>query len=101
MKITIKDREYKVKYTIRALFIFEQIMDKPFGISNLMDNYMFYYCMILANNEECLSWEEFMDALDEDIELPQKLANVIEQNQKAQELFNHSGGEEDKESKKD
>ena len=31
--IKINDKEYKVKYTIRALFYWEQITGKPFAIN--------------------------------------------------------------------
>ena len=49
--ITINNKEYKVKYTIRALFAFEQITGKPFELKTVLDNYLFLYCILLANNE--------------------------------------------------
>nr|DAO24987.1 MAG TPA: tail assembly chaperone protein [Caudoviricetes sp.] len=65
--ITINNTEYKVKYTIRALFIFEQITGKAFEIKTLLDNYIFFYSMILANNPgNILDWNVFIDALDSD-----------------------------------
>ena len=65
--ITINNKEYKVKYTIRALFIFEQITGKAFEIKTLLDNYIFFYSMILANNpDNILDWNVFIDALDSD-----------------------------------
>ena len=65
--ITINNIEYKVKYTIRALFIFEQITGKAFEIKTLLDNYIFFYSMILANNpDNILDWNVFIDALDSD-----------------------------------
>lgn len=58
--ITINNTEYKVKYTIRALFIFEQITGKAFEIKTLLDNYIFFYSMILANNpDNILDWNVF------------------------------------------
>jgi hypothetical protein len=70
MEITINGKKYKVKYTIRALFIFERITNKAFKIETLLDNYLFFYSMILANNKEnVLDWEEFLDALDSDKDL--------------------------------
>jgi hypothetical protein len=35
--IKIKNKEYKVKYTFRALMLFEQITSKMFSIDNLTD----------------------------------------------------------------
>jgi hypothetical protein len=88
MKIEIKNKEYELKYTIRAMFMFEQITEKPFAIQSLFDNYMFYYCMLLANNDDCLSWEEFMDALDTDLALPEKLAYCLQKNKEVEDLLN-------------
>lgn len=93
MKITIKNKEYKVKYTIRALFIFEQITGKPFNISTLFDNYLFFYCLILANNpDDVLGWEDYIEAIDTDKELYSQLTKVVENYQKQDNLL--SGEEE-------
>ena len=70
MEINIKDTTYKVKYTIRAMFVFEKITNKPFKIDTLMDWYIFFYSMILANNSDCLlTFDEFIDVCDEQPEL--------------------------------
>ena len=98
MKITINDKEYTVKYTIRALFIFEQITGKPFGIKTLLDNYLFFYSMILASNpENPLDWDQFLDALDNDKSLVNQLSAIVESNQKQDDLFAvEENGEEKK-----
>ena len=46
MKIDINGQEYKVKYSIRAMFIFEKLAGKLFKLESLMDWYVFYYAMI-------------------------------------------------------
>ena len=69
-KITIKGTDYKLKYTIRAMFIYEQITGKPFGISTLLDNYIFFYSLILAK------------------ELIEQLNQIVTNFQKKDELFN-------------
>ena len=72
--VTINGIDYKIKYTIRALFIFEQITGKPFKMETTLDSYIFFYSMILANNKENpLDWDTFLDALDEN---PQLLMNM-------------------------
>ena len=98
MKITINDKEYTVKYTIRALFIFEQITGKPFCIKTLLDNYLFFYSMILASNpENPLDWDQFLDALDNDKSLVNQLSAIVESNQKQDDLFAvEENGEEKK-----
>lgn len=90
-KIKIKGKNYNIKYTIRALFIFEQITGKPFKIETLLDNYLFFYSMILANNQdksEILSWDDFIDALDNDPNLFGKINDAVEQQQKQDKIFN-------------
>lgn len=87
--ITIKDKEYKIKYSIRALFIFEQITGKPFKIETLLDNYIFFYSMILANNkDEALDWNDFLDALDDNPNLLEEMNEVVISKEKQDKVFN-------------
>lgn len=88
MTLTINKKKYKVKYTIRALFIFEQITGKQFSINTLLDNYLFFYSMILANNEDVLSWDEFLDALDEDPKLFVKISDMLNKESEKDKLLN-------------
>ena len=98
MNITINKKQYKVKYTIRALFIFEQITGKPFNISTLFDNYLFFYCLLLANNpDNVIEWEEFIDAIDSDKDLYKQLSKAVTDYQKQDNLLS---GEDDGEEKK-
>ena len=98
MKITINKKQYKVKYTIRALFIFEQITGKPFNISTLFDNYLFFYCLLLANNpDNVIEWEEFIDSIDSDKDLYQQLSKAVTDYQKQDNLLS---GEDDGDEKK-
>lgn len=88
--IKINDKEYKVKYTIRALFYWEQITGKPFAINTLLDNYLFFYCMILANNpDDVLEWDQFLNAIDNDPTLFSQINSTVEDSQKKDELFNN------------
>lgn len=89
-KIKIKGKNYNIKYTIRALFIFEQITGKPFRIETLLDNYIFFYSMILANNQdkaEILSWDDFLDALDNDPNLPNKINSAVMEKEEKDKIF--------------
>lgn len=87
--ININGKDYKVKYTIRALFIFEQITGKAFKLETMLDSYIFYYSMILANNkDQVLQWEEFLDALDENPKLLQEMEKVMKEEDGKNSLFN-------------
>lgn len=81
----------------------EQITGKPFQIKTLLDNYLFFYCMILANNmdkEKILDWNDFLDALDSDKDLMKQLTDIQIEEQKKNELLADDKDKEGKESKK-
>lgn len=97
--VTINGVDYKIKYTIRALFIMEQITGKPFQIKTLLDNYIFFYSMILANNpDNILNWNDFIDALDNDPNLFKQLTEISNSFTKKDSMFQQD--DEDGESKK-
>lgn len=100
-EIEINGKNYKLKYTIRSLFIFEQITGKSFKIENLLDNYLFFYSMILANNkDDVLSWDDYINAMDEDPELFKRMSDIIEEQQKKDNLFSNNEEKPKKGSKK-
>ena len=89
-KITINGKEYNIKYTIRALFIFEQISGKSFKLESLLDNYLLFYSMLLAcNNDNVLTWDEFIDAVDADPNIMNELNRIVEEQQKQDNVFQH------------
>lgn len=97
--ITINGKEYKIKYTIRALFIFEQITNKAFEIKTLLDNYVFFYSIILANNEDnVLDWNDFIEALDNDPTIFNQINEAVNETTKINELMD--GGEENEKGQK-
>lgn len=93
--IKINGVDYKIKYTIRALFIFEQITGKPFQLNSLLDNYIFFYSMIRANNDTDLKWDDFLDAIDNDNSLFLQMSEVIVEESEKNAIFNK---EEEKDS---
>lgn len=97
--VTINGVDYKIKYTIRALFIMEQITGKPFQVTTLLDNYIFFYSMILANNpDNILKWDDFIDALDNDPNLFKQLTEIGNSFTKKDSMFQQD--DEEGESKK-
>lgn len=95
--IKIKDTEYNIKYTLRALFIFEQITGKPFKVETLLDNYILYYSMILASNQDkVLDWNDFIDALDENPKLLLELNKAIKEQNNFDNIFNKEGDDSEK-----
>ena len=95
--IKIKDTEYNIKYTLRALFIFEQITGKPFKVETLLDNYILYYSMILASNQDkVLDWNDFIDSLDENPKLLLELNKAIKEQNNFDNIFNKEGDDSEK-----
>lgn len=91
--IKINGKEYKFKNTLRAMFIFEQITNKSFKIETLLDNYVYLYSILLANNEDnIIQWDEFINALDDDASIYNQLMEILSENRKIEELID--GGEE-------
>ena len=98
--VIINGKEYAVKYTVRALFIFEQITGKPFKIETLLDNYIFFYSMLLASNKDTvLQWDDFIDALDADRTLFQNLNDIVAEQEKARQVFEDNAPDTDGEKK--
>lgn len=77
-KVKIGKKYFNVKKTIRSLFIFEQITKRPFSVNSMLDNYLLIYCAVIANNPDAdLSWEQFIDELDKDNTLMQRLNEAL------------------------
>lgn len=101
-KIKIGKKNYTVKNTVRALFIFERITKKTFSIDSLIDNYIFIYSTLLANNPDMtMTWDEFLDYLDSDPQILIKLNNALNAENKVDEIYTKSDDKEDDKGKKD
>ena len=63
--ITINEKSYEFKYSLRSMFVFEEIADKPFEIKTLLDTYIFAYACIVSNKDNpSLEFNEFIDWCD-------------------------------------
>ena len=88
MNIRINDTDYCIKWTLRAFFIYEQITGKIFKMQTLTDEYVFIYCLLLANNPEIqLTFNEFIDVLDEEVEVLKTLKEFIGKEMAKQAIF--------------
>ena len=97
--IKINKKEYKVKQTLRALFIFEQITGRAFEIKTMLYNYIFFYSVIIANNpDNILDWDDFIDALDENPNLLTEFTELNQKQNKVDALFNSEDSKEEKKS---
>ncbi len=83
MEIQIKGTAYNIRYTIRAMFVFEQITGKIFRLENLTDYYLFYYSLLIANNPDLqMTFEDFINECDDEpalvIQLQEFLSKEME-----------------------
>lgn len=100
MKITINKKKYEVKYCLKAIFYFEAITKAPFELKTITDSYIFFYCMLLANNEDnVITWDEFIYALDNDKKLYEQLNKVMAQQQEKDKMFEDNEEESGEEKK--
>ncbi|MBC8603160.1 hypothetical protein H8784_15725 [Parabacteroides acidifaciens] len=64
--IKIGDNEYILKYTVRALFIYERITGLSFSPDKLINEYTLMYAILIANNNNFnLMFEDFISLCDE------------------------------------
>ena len=85
--MTIKGQDYKLKYTLRALFIYEQT-GKAFELKTITDEYLFFYCILMANNpDSSLTFDELIDAIDEDMSIMLEFQNLLKKELEKQQLF--------------
>lgn len=95
--IKINGKEYAINPTIRAMFIFEQIKGEPFGLYTTLDNFLYFYSLLLASNKDCtLKWDEFVDAIDNDSTLVEQISKAI--SDKRNDVFSVEEGDSEKKS---
>lgn len=86
--MTINNTEYKLKYTLRALFIYEQLTGKAFKLETITDEYIFFYCMLVANNPDMnLTFNELIEAIDEDMGIMLEFQDFLRKEIEKQQLF--------------
>ncbi len=91
----IKNKEYKFKITLRAMMIFEQITGKPFNINGVLDEYIYFYSLLMANNNDFnYTFEEFIDILDESPNLIKDYKEALEDYGKKMNVFNKEESED-------
>ena len=84
--IAIDGVEYKLAYNLRSLFTYEEIAGHPYKGEKAIDNYTFLYSMLLANNEGfSMTFDEFLRACDEDLNIFQTFVDVVEEQVQEQE----------------
>lgn len=62
MKVTIKEQEVTLRYSMRALFTYENITGQSFNPKTLQDFCTFFYCVLVSSNKDLdLTFDDFID----------------------------------------
>lgn len=66
MKFKYNDKEYELKYSFRALIIYENITKKNFNPTSISDILIFFYSILCSSGKgDIFDFNEFMDIIDE------------------------------------
>lgn len=66
MKITITNKEINLRYSFRAMMIYEKITGTSFNPKGITEIMIYFYSTILASDKDiALTFEEFMNWVDE------------------------------------
>ena len=88
MEIQIKGTAYNIRYTIRAMFVFEQITGKVVRWENLTDDDRFYYSLLVANNPDLqMTFEDFINECDDEPALVIQLQDFLSKEMEKQSAF--------------
>lgn len=83
----INGKNYELKYSLRSMFIFEEITGKSFNVETMLDTYIFCYSCILANPENPqIEFNDFIDACDKDSSIIESFNQFMADELKKREL---------------
>ena len=69
MKLNINGKDIELKYTLRAMIMYENITSTVFSPKTISDIITLFYCVVLSSSKDySLTFETFLDWLDENTE---------------------------------
>ena len=88
MKLTIKDKEIELKYSIRSLIMFENMAEKSFAPETLTDIITFMYCVVVSSSKDySLTFDDFIDFLDENPDVIKDFGDWLQSSANSNENF--------------
>lgn len=99
MKVTIKQQEVELRYSMRALFQYENITGQSFNPKTLQDFCTFFYCVVCSSNKDLdITFDGFIDeVLDPQPELMSEFAEWLSNTMQKNSFL--SGQSQEKETK--
>lgn len=95
MEITINNQTIKLKYSFRGFMAYEQITNeafKPDGLKSLIT--LFYSFVMVSDNQLSITFDEFIDWLDENPNKLNDFSNFIAENNERQNTLSPKPTEE-------
>lgn len=102
MKVTIKQQEVELRYSMRALFQYENITGQSFNPKTLQDFCTFFYCVVCSSNNKDLdiTFDGFIDeVLDPQPELMSEFAEWLSNTMQKNSFLSGAAQSQEKESK--
>ena len=77
--ISFNGKDFSLKYTLRAFFVFESISGYPFQFGKLLDEYLLFYSFLIASNKDSfnMAFDEFIGLCENDLTLFEQFKEFI------------------------
>ncbi len=80
MTINIKDKEITLKYSLRAMMMYENITGATLSPTSLTEVITFFYCVVIASSLDYeLQMDTFIDWLDENPDILSDFGEWLQQ----------------------
>lgn len=101
MKVRIKEQEVELRYSMRALFMYENITGQSFNPKTLQDFCTFFYAVLSSSNKDLdLTFDEFIDeVIDPQPELMNQFAEWLSNTMQKNSFLSNAAQSQEKESK--
>ena len=101
MKVTIKQQEVELRYSMRALFQYESITGQSFNPKTLQDFCTFFYCVLVSSNKDLdLTFDDFIDeVIDPNPQVMNQFAEWLSNTMAKNNFLSNATQSKEKESK--
>lgn len=76
--ININGIEFQAKWSLRALFAFEELTEEAYNPAKTFHILAMFYCILLVSNRDFMDWNDFLIIADKDKELSVKIKDWFE-----------------------
>lgn len=88
MEITIKENTIKLRQSFKALMMYENITNDSFSIKGITEIITYFYCVVLASKKEIdLTYDDFLEWLDNNPQAVKEFTEWILAESKIQETI--------------